>query len=88
MRQMQLTSLEAYDSVLDHMPKMQAKVYEAVQKEGSEGLTLEEMSIKTGIKLQSVCGVRKSLEDDGFLVDSGRKRKTTSNRNAVVWVIA
>ena len=86
MRQMQLTSLEAYDSIQDSCSAMEQRIYDAVKAAGNTGMTLEEISNNTGIKLQTVCGRRLKLEQLGYLADTGTRRQNESGRSAKVWV--
>jgi len=51
------------------------------------GATIEEIVSYTGLKIQTVCARRKKLEEMGLVIDSGEKRKTSSGRNAIVWVM-
>jgi predicted transcriptional regulator len=83
---MQLTSLEAYDSIQDVCSAMEQRIYDTVKSAGDNGLTLEEISNKTGIKLQTVCGRRLKLEQLGFLEDTGNRRQNESGRSAKVWI--
>jgi len=50
-------------------------------------MTLEELSIDTGMKLQTCCARRNELGKKHFVIDSGTRRPTNSGRTATVWVI-
>lgn len=62
-------------------------VLAAIRGAGTLGLTIEEVATFTGLRQSSVCARRKWLEDMGMIVDSGKRRKTTSGRMAVVWEV-
>lgn len=85
MKQMQLTSLEAYDSIQNDKQTLQLKVLNALESSHSDGMTIEEIVNSTGIKLQTVCARRKELENQGLVFNTGRRRKTSSGRTAIVW---
>lgn len=70
-------------------PKFNAKtesLLATIEKCGL-GLTDEEGQDMLGIEGNSYRPCRVNLFNNGFLQDSGMRRKTKSNKNAVVWMI-
>lgn len=54
-----------------------------------EGMTHEELSEKMGNPATSTYRARASeLDQGGWLIDSGKKRKTRSGEDSVVWVLS
>lgn len=49
-----------------------------------DGATREEIAIATGVSIQSCCARMVELIRAGFIVETDRKRKTSTGRNAVV----
>ena len=70
-------------------PKFNAKtesLLATIEKCGL-GLTDEEGQYMLGIEGNSYRPCRVTLFDNGFVQDSGMRRKTKANKNAVVWMI-
>ena len=63
------------------------RVYDLV-KTSADGMTDDELELVTGKAHQSVSATRNSLMNDGWLVDSGRRRRTRYGNDAIVWVSA
>jgi len=53
----------------------------------AKGITADELSTLLQLPAQSVSARINGLHRDGFIVDSGTRRKTRYNRNAIVWTI-
>lgn len=51
-----------------------------------EGLTDEQIEVATGWRHQTVSARRRELVIGGFVEDSGLRRKTSSGREAAIWV--
>ncbi len=83
---MQPTSIEAYRALGPRAGTQAALVYGAVLASGQDGLTDEEGERQTGLRVQSYTARRNGLARDGLVRDSGRTRRTTSGREAIVWV--
>jgi hypothetical protein len=64
--------------------KLREKVH-AYLKARPEGATDEEISIDLKLQSDTARPRRRELQLAGLVIDSGRTRKTTNNRNAVVW---
>lgn len=80
------TSMLAALSVAEHTSALRWKVYRLIAKEGLEGLTCDEVEILTGLKHQTASARVYELHKGGYIVDSDKRRKTRSNRDAIVWV--
>lgn len=64
---------------------LRARVYRCILNHGNRGRTDEE--IQLGLKMmRTPSSLRVELVEKGLVKDSGRRRKTTSKREAVVWV--
>lgn len=57
----------------------------AYLKARPEGATDEEIQIDLHIQSDTERPRRRELQQDGLVADSGRTRKTTNNRQAVIW---
>ena len=79
------TEREAADSMRPHAETQAGVVYDAIANSRAYGMTIDEIATHTGIRESSVCARRKALEEAGLIVNSGKTRKTTSGRSAVVW---
>jgi hypothetical protein len=49
-------------------------------------MTADELSVLLQLPAQSVSARINGLHKDGWIVNSGSRRKTRYNRNAIVWV--
>jgi hypothetical protein len=85
---MRETSLDAYASVRPSLPAKEARFLQLIRWSEDYGYTLSELAFTTGVLLQSACGTRLALEKKGLIKDSGKRRKTPTGRNAIVWVAA
>lgn len=83
------TSWEAAQSVLEPPERISAKAEKAVLRailQAPDGLTCDEIEEKLNMSHQTVSArVRGLVRKGGFIVDSGKVRKTRSGRNAIVW---
>jgi len=55
---------------------------------GRDGATDQEMQNALRIGPQTQTPSRRTLAKEGLVENSGRKRLTTSGRNAIVWIVA
>ena len=78
------TSGEAAVSVRPLRPGQRLKILRALAAEIPGGLTREEISFRTRIKLQSVCARICGLRDLGYVELTDRTWKTTSGRDAQI----
>lgn len=72
-------------------PKVSARmqtVLSLLKTRGPGGLTIDELSMITGLLVQSVCPVVNSLVKLGQVKDSGERRPTRSGSPAKVWIVA
>jgi len=63
-------------------------VYDTIAGAGTQGMTDDEIEIALSRSHQSVSGCRNSLMNDGLLIDSGLRRRTRYDNDAVAWAIA
>ena len=81
------TSRQAFASIRDQIRgEGQRIVFDEIVKRG--GATCEEIVIGESMRTQTVSARINDLHRAGWVVDSGERRKTTSGRNAIVWVVA
>jgi hypothetical protein len=67
---------------------LRQRVLTFIIERGSFGATDEEIQAGTGLKCQTETPRRRELVQLGLVVDSGRRRPTSSGRPATVWVMA
>jgi hypothetical protein len=80
------TSYWAAFANVGHRVGQRWHVWFAIVGAGVNGLTDEETSHRTGFRLSSADKRRGELMKAGLVVDSGRRRPTTSRSPAIVWV--
>ena len=61
-------------------------IYDLALTLGDHGVTDDEVEQRLGLLHQSASAARNSLMKDGWLIDSGARRKTRSREDAIVWV--
>ena len=77
---------EAYaDSVAEH-PDQRSRVLLAISKARVDGVTREELSQLLGLPIPSICGRVNELKKLDLVVDTERRRETSSGRKAAVIV--
>ena len=82
------TSRQAAIRLMPKSGTARMKVLDAYKDVYPEGLTHEEMSMKLGNPYSSTFRARASeLEDMRWLRDSGKKRKTMSGDDSIVWCL-
>ena len=64
---------------------MRWKVFAAVARSGTRGVTDDEMEVLLGMSHQTTSARRRELVLKGLIGTNGDKRKTRSGRNAQVW---
>jgi len=79
------TSIAAAQSIKPHIGPMQRRILDYLDYEGP--LTQEEISVGTGLRLQSVNGRINELARIGLVKDIGWTAPTSSGRRAVVWTL-
>lgn len=80
------TSAVAADAIARHAPTVSYRVLEYFRSRGAEGATDDEGERALGLKSQSFTPRRGELARKKLLIDSGRRRLTSSGRPAAVWV--
>jgi hypothetical protein len=78
------TSRQAAES-LSNVGQLAWQVFEEIVKE-KDGLTCDEIELLMNGKHQTISARVNELRDKGWIKDSGRKRKTRSGRQAIVWI--
>lgn len=81
------TSKAAAASIVGSLNAQQSRVQAALAKAGLHGMTDQEMQRSLGMAENTQRPRRIELMDRGLVIDSGRKRKTISKRNATVWIL-
>lgn len=80
------TSRSAAEGILPRSGTIRAKVYSYYRGLGVAGATDDEAQKSLGIDGNTFRPTRKSLVDDGYLIDSGATRKNENGNDCVVWV--
>jgi hypothetical protein len=78
-------------AALNALPKTGTKrriTYDLIKESGTYGLCDHELEFKTGWLHQSASAARNTLMNDGFIKDSGLRRKTPAGNDAIVWIIS
>lgn len=81
------TSEDAARRIDGSVDAIRAMVLEFMRKAGEDGVTDQEAQVALSLTGNTQRPRRRELEDAGFVVDSGRTRKTLSNRSAVAWKV-
>lgn len=66
-------------------PSMAERILAAMREHFPDGCTTDEMEIHLGGRHQSVSARFNDMMRDGRIVATGRTRKTSSGRDAIVW---
>lgn len=82
------TSREAAQRIQGGANRLRARVLAWFIDRGPAGGTDEEAQLALAMKTQTETPRRNELMKMGLLVDSGRRRPTSSGRQATVWVVA
>jgi hypothetical protein len=82
------TSQIAAERVLPRTGTKRKTVYDLIRLEGARGLCDHEIEQITGWLHQSASSIRNGLMNDGWIMDSGQRRKTPQGNGAIVWVTA
>lgn len=80
------TSSVAADRIAGHARTLRAAVLRFIVAQGPHGATDDEGEAALGIKPQTYTPRRGELVALGLVVDSGRRRNTSSDRPAAVWI--
>lgn len=82
----QATSRAAGRATLPNSGTQRRMVYDLMVTKGELGMCDHEIEKELGFRIPSVCAARNSLMNDGWVYDSGRRRKTPQGHDAIVWV--
>lgn len=82
------TSTEAAERAKDFAPTQAGIVLACIAEAEHEGCTMHEISIRTGVSLQSVCARVAALRQAGKITATHKTRLTNSGRKAVVWCVS
>ena len=80
------TSRKAAEGILPRSGTIRHRVYSYFASCGGAGATDDEAQAHLGIDGNTFRPSRKSLVDDGYLIDSGGVRKNENGNECVVWV--
>jgi len=82
------TSREAAVSIAPDSNRLRALVLGFIAKNGRRGATCSEVEEALSMRHQTASARMRELALADRIVDTGLRRKTTSGRNAAVWVVA
>lgn len=77
------TAAAAADRVFPRSGSRRRKIYDLILAQG--GATDDEIEVHLGLSHQSASASRNTLMNDGWLADSGVRRKTRYGNDAIVW---
>lgn len=81
------TSAESYDRIQEagEMGKSQRVVFEYIRD--NPGCSIKDIKEGTGLLQENVCGRKKELEDEGFIMKAGETINTETNRRVETWIL-
>lgn len=82
------TSRSAAESIQPVLSKMELQVYQHIAKQGRNGATCDEIEVALNFRHQTASARVNGLAKKARVADSKARRRTRSNRPAVVWVLA
>ncbi|MDY0169427.1 MAG: hypothetical protein RBS80_22985 [Thermoguttaceae bacterium] len=82
------TRRESRQEIAPHTDDMRGEVLAALVTRGRRGATDEELARELSMRGDTERARRVELRDAGLVIDSGRRRPTSSGRRAVVWIAA
>lgn len=80
------TERAAAAAVLPRSGTQRARVYELLRAASERGMTDWELVDSLGMLRSSVCARRNELIREGWVIDSGRRRRERTGSHAIVWV--
>ena len=80
------TSVKAMEKAWGRTGSQRRLIFEAVKASGSYGMTDYELEDYLKLDGNSVRPGRKSLERDGWLIDSGKTRPNKNGNHCIVWI--
>jgi hypothetical protein len=81
------TSIEAANDIAPKIGRLQRTTLKAVQSAGPQGLTSDEAAEVCGFDRWSIQPRLSELKAKGLVVDSGLRRRNSTGKNAIVWVV-
>lgn len=81
------TSLKAVEKAFPKSGTKRRTTYELIKEAGMYGMCDHEIEQATGWVHQSASSVRNSLMKDGWIQDSGIRRKTPQGNDSIAWVV-
>lgn len=82
------TSIEAARAIASRLGQLQRMTHAAIVQAGLDGLTAHEAAAALNADKAAIQPRLSELRSLGSIVDSGRRRKNASGRNAIVWIAA
>lgn len=82
------TRRKSREKIEPHVDHMRGEVLAALVGRGHQGGTDEELAAELGQRPDTERARRVELRDAGLVLDSGRRRATSSGRQATVWIAA
>ena len=79
------TRRQSFDRIGPVAGRIASRVFAAIYTAGADGRTDEEVAVILGMKESTTRARRVELRDAGLVIDSGRRRRTSSGRAAAVW---
>jgi hypothetical protein len=80
------TSQIAAQRLLPRTGTKRKTVFDLIRAAGDVGLCDHEIEDLTGWLHQSASSIRNGLMNDGWIMDSGKRRKTPQGNGAIVWI--
>jgi hypothetical protein len=81
------TSQKAAQGAFLRSGTKRARIYELIKQAGQRGLCDHEIEHLTGWSHQTASSTRNSLMNDGWIFDSGIRRKTPAGNGAIAWQV-
>lgn len=82
------TSIEAAEAVAPKMGRLQKMALDAIAERGAFGLTADELAELLELDRYSIQPRTSELRRKGLIIDSGKRRRNSSGKSAIVWTAA
>ena len=80
------TSVHSRDLLDRKKNNYRQKIYDFIRSMTQKGATCDEIQVMLKLRHETASGFIRFLTQDGFLIDSGDRRKTRTGRSAIVWM--
>lgn len=80
------TSKEAQENIAPKASYLRHITHKAIIEAGSYGLTADEAANRTNHTVLQIRPRCSELNQSELIIDSGKRRKNLSGRNAIVWI--